>query len=125
MIRTCLAVLAVTTVLSLSFPALAGKPDKTPKKADITWVRIEPAQFSVEEQLGTLTSCAYRLCEEGKAVEFIYVDKARVVASKSKDAELLISLYVAKPEIKTISRELMVDAIEDATQQCYERMTDK
>jgi len=114
-------------IMAFAAPALgAGKPGKDKKPAVITWVRIEQAQFSVEEYLGAFTSCAYRLTEEGKDSEFIYEDKARITVQKKKDGgDMLVNLYVAKGELKNISRELVVAAIEDATQECYERMTDR
>lgn len=122
--RFILSVAAAFVALCVALPALGGSPGKGAKKPAVTWIRIEQGQFQVEQQLGALTSCTYRLCDEGKSAEFIYENRVRVAATKSGKGDMLVTLYIAKTEIKDLTRDLIVAAIEDATQQCYERISD-
>jgi len=110
-------------VLALLLPLAAAA--KTPAKApEIRWLPLSYKQFAVEDQVGSLTSCAYRLVEPGKPSEFVWEDKVKVAVSRNDTDELVVEMYVAKGEIAKLKRKAVVAAFEEATGQCYERLTE-
>jgi len=111
-------------VLALVLPLAAAA--KTPAKAspEIRWLPLSHKQFAVEDQVGSLTSCAYRLVEAGKPVEFVWDEKVKLVVSRNDKDELSVEMFVAKGEIATLKRKAVVAAFEEATGQCYERLTE-
>lgn len=118
-----LALLIIVAGL-IATPAQAGSPKKKGKKPT-RWVPVAAAQFNVVDQLGSFTSCAYRLCEAGKSAEFVFENKVRIVAKKSESSEIKVDLALNKKEIRNVSRDTVVEAVEDATQQCFERLSDE
>lgn len=108
----------------IAAPVQAGSPKKKKGDKPIRWVPVAAAQFNVVDQLGSFTSCAYRLCEDGKSAEFVFEKKIRIIAKKSESSEVKVELALNKKEIRGVNRDTVVDAIEDATQQCFQRLSD-
>jgi len=92
-------------------------------KEKIRWVSISTKQFSLDQELGALSSCAYRLVESGKSAEFVHENQMRVVAVKGDDTEVSITVYVNKKEVKKLGKKLVQEALESAVQDCYERIS--
>lgn len=88
----------------------------------IRWVSINAKHFDLEQDLGALSSCAYRLVEPGKSVEFLHESKIRVVVAKGEDSELAITVYVNKKAVKKLDKKLAHEAMETVIQKCYERI---
>ncbi len=111
-------------VLALLLPlaAAAKTPAKTPE--EVRWLPLSYKQFAVDDQVGSLTSCAYRLVDPGKPAEFVWEDKVKLAVSRNDKDELVVEMFVAKGEIATLKRKAVVAAFEEATGQCYERLTE-
>ncbi len=118
-------VLLLAAVGFLATSAEAGSPKKKKGEKPIRWVPVAAAQFNVVDQLGSFTSCAYRLCEDGKSAEFVFESKVRLVAKKSESSEVKVELALNKKAIRSVNRDTVVEAIEDATLQCFERLSDE
>jgi len=104
-------------------PPLAADA-KDPRPPEIRWLPLSHKQFAVDDQVGTLMSCAYRLVTDDKSAEFKFEDQVKFVVSRHGKDELKVDMYVAKGAIATLKRKAVVEALEEATGQCYERLTE-
>ena len=123
--RVSRLILLLAVAALLAAPVQAGSPKKKKGQKPIRWVPVAAAQFDVVDQLGAFTSCAYRLCDAGKSAEFVFENKVRVVTKKSDSSEIKVVLALNKKEIRNVTSDTVVEAIEDATLECFERLSDE
>lgn len=119
--RRAIVIVAVLCV-SLAGAAWAGnKPEK------IRWMPLSHQQFSVSAEVGMFLSCAYRLFKPGASGTFEYAhkEKLKLLTTKTKDEKLTVQLYVNKAQRKLIDRAAVLDMLESAITECYERLSDE
>jgi hypothetical protein len=110
--------------LALVAASLVVTPVSFAKEKPIRWVPIPYKQFNVEDLVGSLTSCAYRVCQPGKGDAFEVDGRMRFAISRSKDDAVSVQTFVNKEKLDALSEEFVRSGFEEAIQECYSRLTE-
>jgi len=119
MCRKWLCLVLAALFCAMAGSAQAGKPKKE-KPEKIRWSPFDHSGFKVDGELGTYMSCAYRMFVPGKPGTFSFAnkDEIKIELVKPGAGEVIhIRLYANKKQ--RVTREMVVDAIENAVEHCY------
>ena len=106
---------------AMTGPAEAGESKKKPPPVKIRWRPIDHSGFKVDGELGTYMSCAYKMFVPGKPGTFSFAnkDEIKIELMKPGAGEVINIRIYANKKKKRVTREMVVDAIENAVEHCY------
>jgi len=98
----------------------AGPPQ--PKK--IRWTPIPHQEFKVENEVGALLTCAYKVVDAGQRLEAVDEESGlKIEVIKPQDGDLKLTVYWNhKLERRKITDALVAGALQAAVDTCFERL---
>ena len=105
-------------------PAKDPGKDKGKTRERIQWSLLDTSAMGLEESLGSLMSCTYRLLAPGKSFEYVHQERLKIVAIKSEKDEVTTTIFINKAK-QMVDKPFVEEAISEAVQACFEAIADR
>ena len=121
----------VVMALMMMVPAVATaknkpkrKKNKTKKEETIKWAFVPYKQFQVEDLVGNLSSCIYRVTKDGDKIVLNDEDRIQVTCIR-KGEKVTIEVRVNDKHLPKFSEEMLRLGLESAITGCFTRITEE